>query len=118
MKPTTLTILGLAATVATAAFAPLAAHADQKSKNQWRNLGIAGAAVTGYGLLKHNTTATVLGAAGTAYSANRYEQDRHHQSQEQAARDRRARYHRTYRSGAPYGRAYSSHRRHSYHSHR
>ncbi len=89
-------MLGVAATIAAAAFAPISAHADQKSKNQWRNLGIAGAAVAGYGLLKHNSTATVLGAAGAAYSANRYEQDRHHQSQAQARRDQRARYHRYY----------------------
>ena len=98
------TILGLAVTVAAAAFAPLSVQADQasqqKNKNQWRNLGIAGAAVAGYGLLKHNSTATILGAAGAAYSANRYEQDRHHQSQDNAARQRyyRAhRYHRHYR---------------------
>ena len=93
------TMLGMAATVAAAAFAPIAVHADdsrQKNKNQWRNLGIAGAAVAGYGLLKHNSTATVLGAAGAAYSANRYEQDRHSQSQAQARRDQRARYHRYY----------------------
>ncbi len=92
-----LTILGLAATVAAAAFAPLAVSADQasqqKNKNQWRNLGIAGAAVAGYGLLNHNSTATVLGAAGAAYSANRYEQDRHHQSQDNAARQRYYRSH-------------------------
>ncbi len=72
---------------------------QQKNKNQWRNLGIAGAAVAGYGLLKHNNTATLLGAAGAAYSANRYEQDRHHQSQDNAARQqyyRSHRYHRHY----------------------
>jgi hypothetical protein len=89
-----MTIVGLAATVAAAALAPMAAQADQNSKNQWRNLGIGGAAVAGYGLLHHNSTATLLGVAGAAYSANRYEQDRHHQSQQQAARDRRARYYR------------------------
>ena len=88
------TLLSVAATVAATAFAPIAAQADQNSKNQWRNLGAAGAAVAGYGLLKHNNTATLLGAAGAAYSANRYEQDRHHQSQAQARRDQRARYHR------------------------
>lgn len=98
-----MTILGLAATVAASVFAPVAAQADQNSKNQWRNLGIGGAAVAGYGLLHHNSTATLLGAAGAAYSANRYEQDRHHQSQAQAARDRRARYY---------------HRHHSYYHHR
>ncbi len=93
----TLTYLGLAATIAAGLFAPMAAQADQNSKNQWRNLGIGGAAVAGYGLLHHNSTATVLGAAGAAYSAHRYEQDRHHQSQQQARRDRRAYYHRTHR---------------------
>jgi hypothetical protein len=95
------TILGLVATVATAALSPMAAMADQssrqKNKNQWRNLGIAGGAVAGYGLLKHNNTATLLGAAGAAYSAKRYEDDRHSQSQSQARRDQRARYHRTHR---------------------
>jgi len=94
------TMVGLAATVAAAAFAPLSAQADQasrqKNKNQWRNLGAAGAAVAGYGLLKHNNTATILGAAGAAYSAKRYEDDRHSQSQAKANRDRRARYHRYY----------------------
>ena len=95
------TMLGMVATVAATAFAPLAAHADQSSrqsnKNQWRNLGVAGAAVAGYGLLKHNNTATILGAAGAAYSAKRYEDDRHSQSQSQARRDRNARYHRYHR---------------------
>ena len=90
-----MTFLGLAAIVAASVFSPrLAAHADQNTKNQWRNLGIGGAAVAGYGLLHHNSTATLLGAAGAAYSANRYEQDRHHQSQAQASRDRRAYYYR------------------------
>ena len=93
-----MTILGLAATVAAGVCAPMAAQADQNSKNQWRNLGIGGAAVAGYGLLHHNSTATLLGAAGAAYSANRYEQDRHHQSQQQAARDQRAYYYRHHRS--------------------
>ena len=93
-----MTILGLAATVAAGALSPIAASADQNSKNQWRNLGIGGAAVAGYGLLHHNSTATLLGAAGAAYSANRYEQDRHHQSQAQAARDKRAYYYRHHRA--------------------
>jgi hypothetical protein len=61
--------------------------ASQSSKNTWRNLAIGSAAVGVLGLANHNSTETVLGAAGAAYSANRYEQDRHHQSQ---ARSRRA----------------------------
>lgn len=95
------TMLGLAATVAAAAFTPMAAHADQSSrqsnKNNWRNIGLGSAAVAGYGLLKHNNTATLLGAAGAAYSAKRYEDDRHSQSQSQSARDQRARYRRYHR---------------------
>ncbi len=80
----------LALTTATTML-PLAAHADtQGNKNTWRNLAIGSAAVGGYGLLKHNTTLGVIGVAGAAYSANRYEQDRHHQSQARAAA--RARY--------------------------
>jgi len=55
----------------------------QHNKNTWRNLGTAGAAIAAYGLLNHNSTATLLGAAGAAYSANRYEQDRQSQSQQQ-----------------------------------
>lgn len=90
----TLTLLGLAALATVSALAPMAAQADQKNKNQWRNLGIGSAAVAGYGLLNHNRNATILGVAGAAYSAHRYEQDRHHQSQAQASRDRRAYYYR------------------------
>ena len=98
---TKLTALALAGSFAAAAMAPLSASADgasrQKNKNTWRNLAIGGAAVAGYGLLKHNTTATVLGAAGAAYSANRYEQDRKSQSAHQRARQRYHRYHRRHR---------------------
>lgn len=87
-----LTIFASTAVMPGAVFAQSKAANQQKNKNQWRNLGIAGAAVAGYGLLKHNTAATVLGAAGAAYSANRYEQDRKNQSKSSAARQR---YHRT-----------------------
>ena len=63
------TSLALLATVATAALSPMAmADSRQSNKNNWRNLAGVGAAVAGYGLLKHNTTATVIGAAGAAYS--------------------------------------------------
>jgi len=58
----------------------------QKNKNLWRNLAIGAGVVAGHGLITHNGTETLLGAAGAAYSANRYEQDRHHQSQAKAAR--------------------------------
>lgn len=102
-----LTILGVAATLAVAAFAPMATHADdssrQKNKNTWRNGAILGGAAALYGLHNHDKTTTILGAGAAAYSASRYEKDRHSQSQAQAARDKRARYHRYYRS---HGRTY------------
>jgi hypothetical protein len=68
--------------------APTAAMADQKSKNDWRNLGTGAAAVGAYGLLNGDKTLGVIGLAGAGYSAYRYEQDRKHQSQENAARQR------------------------------
>jgi len=91
----TTAVCGLLATFALTSLTPVLASPSsrQSNKNQWRNLGIAGAAIAGYGLLQHNQTATLLGAAGAAYSANRYEQDRHSQSQNN---DWRTRYHRSY----------------------
>ncbi len=100
-KATTLGLL--AAIAAMAVSAPVLADPDsqQKNKNNWRNLGVVGAAIAGYGLLTHNQNATLLGAAGAAYSANRYEQDRQHQSQDNANRQR------YYRNGGyGYGRTY------------
>jgi len=85
--------LALLTSLAASALSPVAfAEGRQKNKNDWRNLAAAGATVAGYGLLKGDTTATVLGAAGAAYSAKRYEDERKSQSQAKAAR---ARYHRT-----------------------
>ena len=56
--------LALLASLATGAVSPMAiADGTQSDKNNMRNLGIGGAAVLGYGLLKHNTAATVIGAA-------------------------------------------------------
>ena len=91
LKMTSLTLL---VTMATAALSPLAlASGTQKDKNNMRNLGIAGAAVAGYGLIKHNTAATVLGAAAGGYGAYKYEQDRKKQSAHQRARQRYHRHH-------------------------
>ena len=90
---------------ALAALALTPAHADdygsrhahnaavQSNKNNMRNLAIGGAAVAGYGLLSHNSTATVLGAAGAALAGQSYENARHEQSRNTASRDAR-RYHR------------------------
>lgn len=94
------TALALLAAFSVSAILPGAALAQskqeqakrQKKKNDWRNATGAAAAVAGYGLLKHNSTATVLGAAGAAYSANRYEQERKHQDERKRARTH---YHRT-----------------------
>lgn len=104
-----LTSLALMAAVATTSLAPMAlAASTQKDKNNMRNLGIAGAAVAGYGLLKHNTAATVLGAAAGGYGAYKYEQDRKSQS---AANRSRARYYRHY---TPSGRKYYTYDGHQY----
>ncbi len=92
--PNPLALWGITVVLTGALLAPMSALADgtrQKKKNGWRNGAIAGAAVAGYGLLKGNKTATLLGAAGAAYSANRYEQERKHQDERKRAR---ARYHR------------------------
>ena len=74
-----------AAVCAVSMTAPIVANAQsssrqQKNKNQWRNLSYGAGAATAYGLLKHDKTVTILGAAGTLYSLNRYERDRKSQS--------------------------------------
>ena len=100
----TIAACGLLATFAFSSLTPAMASpgSRQNNKNQWRNLAVVGAAIAGYGLLEHNQTATVLGAAGAAYSANRYEQDRHSQSQHN--NDWRGRYHRNYGNDQDYDR--------------
>ena len=103
---TRLTSFGLLATMATAALAPVAALADdnhQGKKNTGRNVGIGGAALLGYGLLKHNTTATVLGAVGAGVGAKMYEDNRKAQSRNNA---RYHRHHYYYRNGHRYYRSY------------
>jgi uncharacterized protein YcfJ len=92
------TSLALLTTLAASAFAPLAladSSSTQKDKNNMRSLGIAGAAVAGYGLLKGNSTATLLGAAAGGYGAYKYEQDRKAQDEQKRARQH-TRYHRSY----------------------
>lgn len=78
------------------------AMADQKSKNTWRNAAIGAGVVTGYGLLHHNKTVTILGAAGTAYSASRYEKDRHNQSVESSRWKHRQKYSERFRTEQMY----------------
>lgn len=82
-------LVGLAfgAAVAVPTFLPADAMAQtsrrQKSKNQWRNLGYAGAALGVAGLITKKPLLTGIGVAGGAYSAYRYEQDRKSQRREQ-----------------------------------
>jgi len=82
------TICALAGAFTFVALAPTAALADstQKNKNLWRNLAIGAGVIAGHGLLNHNSTEALIGVAGAAYSANRYEQDRKSQSQRNHAR--------------------------------
>lgn len=91
------TVWGLLATLAATVAAPVLAD-PQSDKNNMRNLAIAGAAVAGYGLLNHNNTATLLGAAGAALAGSQYEKDRKQQSQNNDRYGYR-RYHRTDNNG-------------------
>ena len=81
-----------------------ALHHRQQTKNNWRNAAIGSGAVGIYGLVKHDTALTALGAAGTAYSLSRYEHDR--RSQSKIDRARAAQYSRAhiYRNGHRYTR--------------
>jgi hypothetical protein len=91
---TNLTKLVALGTVAAVGFAPLAANAQsaaelkrrQQKKNEWRNLGYAGAAVGVLGLLKGDKILTIAGLGGAGYSAWRYEQDRKSQNRLQRQR--------------------------------
>ena len=78
-------LLGMAIAVPTMLPADAAAQTSrrQKSKNQWRNLAIAGGVAGVLGLATKNKALTYGGLAGGAYSAYRYEQDRKGQRREQ-----------------------------------
>lgn len=58
----------------------------QQTKNEWRNLAIAGGIVAFLGILNEDSTLTFAGAAGALYSLNRYEQDRKSQNRYNRAR--------------------------------
>lgn len=85
-------VIAAFAAMAVTSISPAASADSQSNKNLWRNLSIAAGAATVYGLSKHDTTTSLIGAAGTAYSLKRYEDARHGQSVENARR--RAYYHR------------------------
>ena len=72
--------IGLIATFAAMSVVPAAMANDQKNKNNWRNISIGAGALTLYGLSKHNSTLSLLGGLGTAYSLKQYEDARHRQS--------------------------------------
>lgn len=81
--------LAVALTLATGLVVPtmlpataLAQDHRQKTKNDWRNLGIAGGALGVLGLFTGNKTLAALGIGGGLYSASRYEADRKSQSKE------------------------------------
>lgn len=69
--------------VAAMATAPMVASAQSRgdiqhrkqSRDQWKDIGIAGGAVGILGLLTHNDTLAVAGIGGGLYSAYRYDQD-------------------------------------------
>lgn len=120
MKTSTrITSMAVLTTFVAAACSPFA-FADgkntQKDKNNMRNLGIAGAAVAGYGLLKGNTAATVLGAAAGGYGAYKYEKDRKAQSQANHSRSRY--YHHNSSNYTSNGRKYYTYGGHQYYMNR
>lgn len=51
----------------------------QSQQNQWQNIGVGSAALGIIGLLTHDDTLAIAGAAGAIYSDTRYEQDRNSQ---------------------------------------
>ena len=55
------------------------AHADAKT---WKKVAIGAAAVTGYGLIKHNGKAQTLGAIATAGSYLKYRSDKKQENKE------------------------------------
>ena len=120
-----LIIAGIAAIQALSCVAAVSVHAAdsrQKNKNFWRNATIASGAVGLYGLAKHKDTIALAGAAGAIYSAQRYEDDRHSQSQQSAARqsNSRAYYHGNGGSGRRHhdnGNHYGWYKHHGHHGH-
>ncbi len=116
LKKTQFGLWAVTALFAAGLCAPLSVCADggsvQKRKNNYRNLGIGAAVLGGVGLLKGNKTLGVLGAAGAAYSASRYEKARHRQSQTTHRRD--VHHHRQVGNFTRNGRKYYVYHSHEY----
>ncbi len=94
----TLTIFG--ATAFGGALTAPAAHADSKT---WKKVAIGSAAVTGYGLLKHNGKAQTLGAIATAGSYLKYRSDKKKENNKKRRKYYRNRYGKNYRKHSPVG---------------
>jgi hypothetical protein len=91
-----LSIAALAGLMLFSSISPAAiASNSQKHKNMWRNVAI-GAGAVGLLALRHNPVLGVVGIAGAAYAAHRYEQDRHHQAVRSAHRQWYYRHHHRY----------------------
>ena len=73
-KNTKLAAFGLTG-LAALAMAGGSVQASENSNNTWRNVATVGAIVAGIGIANHNSTETVLGAAGAIYSASRIQPD-------------------------------------------
>jgi len=76
----------------------------QNTKNTWRNLAIGAGGIGVLGALSHDPTVAILGAAGSLYSLNRYEQDRKSQSNSDRARAEIFSHPYFYRDGVRYDR--------------
>lgn len=91
------TVVSLAGLMLFSALSPaaLATSNSQRHKNTWRNVAI-GAGAIGLLALRHNPVLGVVGIAGAAYAAHRYEQDRHHQAVRRQRREWYYRHHHRY----------------------
>ncbi len=82
-----LTGIMLASTLGgTLSFAPAA---QAKGSTTWRNGAIAGGAIAGYGLLKHNKTATIAGVGIAGYSLYRRNKAKKNERRQALLRSRR-----------------------------
>ena len=90
---TTLSVFG--ATVLGGAFAAPAAHADSKT---WKKVAIGSAAVTAYGLVKHNGKAQTIGGIATAGSYLKYRSDKKKENEKKRRLYYQKRYGKNWRS--------------------
>ena len=72
-----------------------AAHADSKT---WKKVAIGSAAVTAYGLIKHNGKAQTLGGIATAGSYLKYRKDKKSENEKKRRRYYQKRYGKNWRS--------------------